>query len=53
MPLVRDEMEKRAVKKTLTVPKWLNDIAEKNKVNFSHVLQTALKEHLGISSERK
>jgi|SRR5690554_2925903 len=26
-----------------TIPKWLNDVAEKNKVNFSHVLQVALK----------
>jgi predicted RNase H-like HicB family nuclease len=49
MPLVRDEMQNRAVKKTLTIPKWLNDIAEKNKVNFSQVLQLALKAHLGVS----
>jgi len=48
MPIVRDEMENRAVKKTLTIPKWLNDIAEKNKVNFSQVLQSALKEYLGV-----
>lgn len=48
MPVVRDEMENRAVKKTLTIPKWLNDIAEKNKVNFSQVLQSALKDYLGV-----
>ena len=48
MPVVRNEMENRAIKKTLTIPKWLNDIAEKNKVNFSQVLQTALKEYLGV-----
>lgn len=48
MPIVRDEMENKAIKKTLTIPKWLNDIAEKNKVNFSQVLQTALKEYLGV-----
>lgn len=48
MPIVRDEMENRAVKKTFTIPKWLNDIAEKNKVNFSQVLQSALKEYLGV-----
>lgn len=44
----RDEMENRAVKKTLTIPKWLNDLGEKNKVNFSQVLQSALKETLDI-----
>ncbi len=48
MPLVRDEMANRAVKKTLTLPKWLNDLAERRKVNFSHVLQKALKDYLGI-----
>ena len=48
MPVVRDEMQNKAVKKTLTIPKWLNDIALENKVNFSQVLQTALKEYLGI-----
>lgn len=49
MPVVRDEIENRAIKKTLTIPKWLNDVAENNKVNFSHILQTALKEHLGLN----
>jgi len=49
MPVIRDEIENRAIKKTLTIPKWLNDIAENNKVNFSQVLQSALKDHLGIT----
>ena len=49
MPMVRDEMENRAIKKTLTIPKWLNDVAEKNKVNFSQVLQRALKDYLGVA----
>lgn len=48
MPVVRDEMENRSIKKTLTIPKWLNDIAENNKVNFSQILQTALKDYLGV-----
>lgn len=51
MPIIRDEIENRAIKKTLTIPKWLNDIAEKNKINFSHVLQSALKEHLGLNKQ--
>jgi Uncharacterized conserved protein len=38
----------KAVKKTLTVPEWLNVIAEERHVNFSGVLQQALKEHLNI-----
>ncbi len=53
MPVVRDEMQNKAVKKTLTIPKWLNDVALENKVNFSQVLQTALKEYLGLARGRK
>lgn len=48
MPLIRNEMANKAVKKTLTIPYWLNKIAESNKVNFSQLLQTALKEHLKV-----
>ena len=32
----------KAVKKTLTIPEWLNTEAEKRHVNFSSVLQQAL-----------
>ena len=40
----------KAIKKTLTIPAWLNTIAEVNNVNFSQVLQNALKDQLGINS---
>ena len=43
MPLVRMEMANKAVKKNLTIPKWLNELAEDNKVNFSQILQQGLK----------
>ncbi len=39
----------KAVKKTLTIPAWLNDMAVKQGVNFSAVLQDALKEQFHIS----
>ena len=48
MPLVRNELDEQAVKKTLTIPQWLNKLAEAQNVNFSKVLQTALKEYLKI-----
>ena len=48
MPLIRDEMANKAIKKTLTIPKWLNDLGEDKRVNFSQVLQNALKENLGV-----
>lgn len=39
-----------AVKKTLTIPKWLNDMALNKKVNFSKILQNALMEELGVDA---
>lgn len=53
MPVIQNAVENKAIKKTLTIPKWLNDAAEKNEVNFSHLLQSALKEHLGINDRRE
>lgn len=38
----------KPVKKTLTIPSWLNDTAQEKGVNFSAVLQDALKERLGL-----
>ena len=38
--------DNRAVKKTLTIPYWLNDLATKKNLNFSQILQDALKERL-------
>ena len=38
----------KAVKKTLTIPAWLNTMAEKQEINFSTVLQSALKKELNI-----
>ena len=42
--------DKKAIKKTLTLPAWLNTMAEKNNINFSAVLQAALIEKLGLQS---
>lgn len=44
----RDEMENRAIKKNLTIPAWLNDAAEARQVNYSQILQAALKDYLGV-----
>lgn len=38
----------KAIKKTLTIPQWLNTAAEKQNVNFSKVLQDALIEKLHL-----
>jgi len=38
----------RAVKKTLTIPEWLNELAMKNDLNFSQILQEALIRKLDV-----
>ena len=38
----------KAVKKTLTIPAWLNKAAMERNINFSQVLQEALKEKLKL-----
>ena len=49
MPYYRALIKTAYVKKTLTIPNWLNVIAEHNKFNFSKILQSYLKERLGIT----
>ena len=38
----------KAVRKNCTIPAWLNEFAEKKDINFSHILQDALIEKLGL-----
>ena len=45
---ILEKAKNQSIKKTLTIPKWLNDEAEKHSLNFSNILQTALKETLGL-----
>lgn len=42
------EYDNKAVKKTLTIPAWLNKQAEKEHINYSQLLQEALKEKLNL-----
>ncbi|MED3440290.1 type II toxin-antitoxin system HicB family antitoxin [Bacillus subtilis] len=48
MNAFRHEYNKSYTKKTLTIPTWIEEIARERRVNFSQVLQDALKEYLGI-----
>lgn len=45
----RRSLESKAIKKTLTLPSWLNEKAERAGINFSQTLQRALKEELKIA----
>lgn len=44
----RKKYDNKLIKKTLSLPKWLNDLGVEKKVNFSKILQEALKERLQI-----
>ncbi len=41
--------DNKSVKKTLTIPNWLNEMAQAQNINFSAVLQEALKQRLQIN----
>ena len=45
----RQYYDNKAVKKTLTIPAWLNTMSEREGINFSAVLQAALKDTLHIT----
>jgi len=49
MPAFRAKQANKFIKKTLTIPEWLNILAEKNDINFSQLLQSALKERLHLA----
>ncbi|MEK5166208.1 type II toxin-antitoxin system HicB family antitoxin [Paenibacillus sp. FSL R5-0527] len=50
MPPYRDAAENKAVTKNCTLPKWLRDAADEAGLNFSQILQSGLKEALGIEN---
>ena len=48
MPSVRSAQINKAVNRTVTLPAWLNSAAMEHGVNFSQVLQDALKSQLHL-----
>ena len=48
MPPIRERQANRFVKKTLSIPSWLNAEAERAGINFSQLLQNSIKEQLGV-----
>ena len=45
----RRQNDTRSIKKTLSIPAWLNNQAEKANAPFSQILQQGLKEYLNIA----
>lgn len=48
MPPFRDKLTNRFVKKTLSLPAWLADLADRDGVNCSKIFQNALMEYLEV-----
>ena len=52
LPYFRSDMREVYVKKSVTIPQWLDLLAKKSGLNFSAALVRGIKEELGIR-ERK
>ncbi|MGI6783505.1 MAG: type II toxin-antitoxin system HicB family antitoxin [Aminivibrio sp.] len=48
MDIVREEEARRSVTKSVTLPAWLNQLGMEHNLNFSSLLQEALKERLDV-----
>ena len=48
MPPFREKMLNKSTTKTVTIPRWLDILARREKVNYSHLLQDSLKTYLGV-----
>ena len=42
------EVNVKSIRKNVTIPSWLNEVAKRNNINFSKVLQEALERELEI-----
>ena len=51
MRATRDEMNNRTVKKTLTIPKWLNDQAMNKKINFVLLHPLIIQDDMNYSTQ--
>ncbi|MEQ8171569.1 MAG: type II toxin-antitoxin system HicB family antitoxin [Candidatus Eremiobacterota bacterium] len=45
---IRESQDNKSMNKTVTLPRWLNKIAEEQGINFSQILQEALKEKIKV-----
>lgn len=49
MPSIRMAQNNKSVNRTVTLPAWLNAAALERNINFSQVLQDALKAQIGVN----
>lgn len=49
MPTFREQMTHQTIKRKISLPKWLDEMARHEKVNLSAFLEESLKKHLGVA----
>lgn len=49
MPSVRNANINKSVNRTVTLPAWLNSVALEHNINFSQILQDAIKQQLHLN----
>ncbi len=52
LPVINNELSNKAVTKNCTLPRWLRDAGEDAGLNFSQLLQVAIKDALGIKYKK-
>lgn len=53
MPSIRLSQRNKSINRTVTLPAWLNAKAMECGINFSQLLQDAIKKELGVPSDRE
>ena len=48
MPAFREQMTHQTIKRKISLPKWLDEMARHEKVNLSAFVEESLKKHLGV-----
>lgn len=48
LPTVRNAIDNKPIRKTVTIPQWLDIMAREEDLNFSYILQEALKKELNV-----
>jgi predicted RNase H-like HicB family nuclease len=49
MPPFREKMLQKTIQRRIKLPKWLDEVAQREKVNLSAFLEESLKKHLGVA----
>lgn len=50
MPPFREKMTQQTINRKIKLPKWLDEIARREKVNLSVFVEESLKKHLGVTN---